>query len=51
MAIIECLTANAEKTGNVSGFALPCVRANRLITLKKILTINGIDIPSLTIND
>jgi hypothetical protein len=45
------LSTNAEKTENVSGFTLPCVRANRPIILNKILTINGIDIPSLSIND
>jgi len=37
-------------TGNVFGFALPCLRANCPITLNKTLTVDGIDIPTLTIN-
>ncbi|MEH2097013.1 hypothetical protein CDG77_00070 [Nostoc sp. 'Peltigera membranacea cyanobiont' 213] len=44
------LTKSSEKTGNISGFALPCLRANRPLTLNKTLTIDDINIPDLTIN-
>jgi hypothetical protein len=44
------LTKSSEKTGNVSGFAMPCLRANRPIALNKTLTVDDINIPDLTIN-